>query len=59
MSNDWQHVYPVADLKPHQMTTECHCDPHVDWKDRIVVHNSYDHREVVERAKDLLKNGIK
>lgn len=46
---DWHHVYPVNDLKEHDTESKtCHCQPRIDWKHQIVIHNAYDLREVKE-----------
>lgn len=53
---EWRHVYPVNDLKPHDTTgNPCPCDPAIDLKNRLVVHNSYDGREAVEAAERILE----
>ena len=51
---DWQHIIPVDDLKEHTTIGGCECDPKIDWEVMIVIHNSYDHREVVERANEIV-----
>lgn len=45
------HVLPENDLKPHDETRACWCQPSVrrEGKGMIVVHNSLDGRELVER----------
>ena len=51
------HVYPNNDLKPHNTEdTTCECDPTIKTEDgnMIVVHNSYDGREAVENANEIL-----
>lgn len=43
------HVYPLDDDRPHVLTwTGCACNPQV--KGEVVVHNSFDGRELLERA---------
>lgn len=49
------HILPVNDLKEHEESVHCHCQPKVDWVDEIVIHNAYDKREIVEQAKSILK----
>ena len=44
-----QHVIPTNDLKRHELTTTCGCDPKVEWEHGLVVHNAYDKREEVEK----------
>lgn len=52
------HVTPTDDLKPHANAgTTCECEPRVEFSesgDMIVIHNSYDGREGVEWANELL-----
>lgn len=45
-----QHVIPLNDLKKHELTQRCDCDPVIDWDRGIVIHNAYDKREEVEKA---------
>jgi hypothetical protein len=51
------HVIPLNDLKPHRYSHVCHCIPEVECEDgnMVVVHNSYDGREGIEWAKEILK----
>jgi hypothetical protein len=51
------HVTPNDDLAPHEESTTCSCEPEVLFVDghMIVVHSSFDGREGVEMAKELLK----
>ena len=59
------HITPLNDLKEHEHEgSTCHCNPSVeiikDTGDLLVIHNSYDGREVVEQAKDIIyNNGFK
>lgn len=55
------HVYPVNDLEEHLLKgTTCKCEPSVQIVEEsgeiIVVHNSFDGREAVEMANDILGN---
>lgn len=46
-------VIPVDDLKAHIESPDCACGPRVTCYDngnRVIVHNSYDGREITERA---------
>jgi hypothetical protein len=45
------HVLPTGDLRKHEETRACWCDPHVEQADGgiVVVHHSMDGRELVER----------
>lgn len=53
------HVYPIDDLEEHLLTdTICKCDPKVisipHVNEVIIVHNSFDGREGVEIANEIL-----
>lgn len=53
------HVYPVNDIEPHELEGyRCKCEPKVEYQQDIdsimVIHNSFDGREVVEQAKEIL-----
>lgn len=60
------HIYPLNDEKEHDTkTTMCICCPRVEWEDPetgqvysegLVIHNSFDCRESVEAAEEILKN---
>ena len=41
------HVYPLNDLREHEMSKECWCRPDVD-EDGVCVHNALDGREAYE-----------
>lgn len=46
------HVLPVDDLKEHTETDDCECHPRIEYVGdggKLVVHNSYDGREFLER----------
>lgn len=48
--SDIVHVLPINDLKPHnEHGIECECNPTFDEDAGIVVHNSWDRREVFEK----------
>lgn len=45
------HIIPVDDLKDHDESQYCHCDPRIEPGDHgcnMIVHNSYDGRELIE-----------
>jgi hypothetical protein len=51
------HVFPVNDLKEHITDGPgCPCTPEIrlEGGNLIYVHNSYDHREIVEEAIDIM-----
>lgn len=47
-SEDGSHVIPIEDLKPHTLTRACWCRPRDD--ENVIVHNSLDQREAIERG---------
>ena len=55
------HVAPLNDLFEHDLTSTgnaCHCDPSIIMQpdsEIIVVHNSFDGREGIEWANEILK----
>ena len=54
------HVYPLNDLEEHDLDgTQCKCEPRIIAEpnaEMIVVHNSFDGREGVEWANEILNN---
>jgi hypothetical protein len=51
------HVYPCNDIKDHDIeSTTCECGPNVIFEEgsMIVLHNSFDNREVMEQVKEIL-----
>lgn len=57
------HVLPINDLKEHEETTTCWCNPKVEFADPetgeqysegLVIHNSADGREFVEQAERIV-----
>lgn len=51
------HIYPNNDIKEHDFATTCECQPNVieESGELICIHNSYDGREGLEMANELLK----
>jgi hypothetical protein len=54
------HVYPINDIEPHELEGyRCKCDPKVEYQHEsesiMVIHNSFDGRELVEAANKILK----
>jgi len=49
-------VMPVDDLREHSESPDCPCCPSVTvfGADLLIVHNSYDHREIVEQAINIM-----
>lgn len=57
MSN-W-HILPTNDLKDHEESTTCECEPKVEFQENgemLVIHNSFDGREAVEMANEIINN---
>jgi hypothetical protein len=56
------HLYPVNDLKPHDTDgTTCHCDPEMELTpegDMLIIHNSFDGRELIEEGEAILRELI-
>ena len=48
------HVIPTNDLKEHTESDKCECKPTIKYVNRsmIIVHNSYDSRDVIEKEID-------
>ena len=58
---DWAaddvHVYPENDLHEHVLVgTDCPCAPTVEvvGASLLIIHNAFDHREIVEQAIDIM-----
>jgi len=47
-----QHVVPINDLKEHEQSEDCWCEPVVDGG--VVIHNAIDEREKYETGERLL-----
>lgn len=47
------HVIPLNDLREHEEAVTCPCEPWMDGE--IIIHNSWDGREITERAKAALR----
>lgn len=51
------HVHPINDAEEHDLEgTVCKCGPSVVFEgaEIIVIHNSFDGREALEQAKEIL-----
>lgn len=52
------HVVPVKDSDGHQGGLCCHCDPDIGYNEQngvpVVTHNSFDGREALEEARNIL-----
>lgn len=51
MDSEVYHIMPIDDLYPHFMKSTCPCVPQVldQENGRLVIHNSYDGREIIEK----------
>jgi len=49
------HVMPVDDLREH-LFVDCPCNPDVEivGSNLLYIHHAWDHREIIERAEDIL-----
>ena len=60
MADNDIHVYPLNDLQEHKTVgVDCPCEPtvKVEGATLIIIHNAFDHREIVEQAIDIM-NGV-
>lgn len=49
------HVLPINDKLEHkEIGEDCWCDPRIEEKGMVVVHNSADGREYKERGEDFI-----
>lgn len=48
------HIIPINDLKEHEETTTCECCPNVEFEngEMIIIHNSFDNREINEQENE-------
>lgn len=56
------HVYPVSDIGPHDTgSRSCACNPKIEtfsWGQAVVIHNSWDGREITERAVETAEQAV-
>ncbi len=54
------HVIPTNDIYSHTESADCDCEPRVekgDYGDEdVIIHNSYDRREIIEEANRILES---
>ena len=56
------HVMPANDMKPHEQSVNCHCNPRIESEDEdgepldgiVCVHNAFDRRELREQRREAL-----
>ena len=54
---NWLHVYPLNEEEQRNLEgLSCKCMPKYDWENEIVIHNSFDHREIIEEVNEILTN---
>jgi len=58
--NIW-HLLPTDDLEEHKESSMCRCNPEVKIGEGgvLIVHNSFDGREGLELAKEILNSSNK
>ena len=54
--SDIYHVIPVDDTYSHEESAGCDCEPRIGENGCIIVHNSYDGREIIEEANRILED---
>lgn len=49
-------IIPINDLKEHIESVGCDCSPKIIFEEEemIVIHNSYDRRELIEEAIEII-----
>ena len=60
MNPNDEHIYPLKDLDEHFVEgAGCKCEPRVEvvGDHLLYIHNSFDHREIVEMAIDIMNGG--
>lgn len=52
------HVYPINDLKEHDLASTCECGPRLEIEngEMIFIHTSYDGREIIEQVNEILSS---
>ncbi len=64
LGDEWKAVFPDNDIKPHAKWVlvvgeeksatiaefDCPCKPQVDFKNKLIIHNSFDGREKYEKT---------
>ena len=50
-------ILPLFDIKEHNEDSTCECEPEILFinDEMIVIHNSFDGREAIENAYEILK----
>ena len=50
------HILPINDLKEHDELSTCECGPKIEFVDgnMLIIHNSYDGREVIEQVNEII-----
>ena len=55
------HILPIDDLEEHEETTTCKCEPRLEIinGEMLIIHNSFDQREVIEEVNEILNEEAK
>lgn len=51
------HLLPVKDTEEHLEESTCKCEPKIEVQDNgdlLVIHNSFDRRELIEEALEII-----
>lgn len=52
------HILPCNDLKDHKECSTCDCEPKAEVlenEDVLIIHNSFDQREILEQVEEILE----
>jgi hypothetical protein len=54
------HILPTNDIEPHEEKTTCKCNPKVEFEsgEMIIIHNSFDGREFIEKLTSNINERI-
>jgi hypothetical protein len=55
--SDNYHILPLNDTEEHERSPFCQCEPKIEKQENgsmLIIHNSFDGREMVEEAKKIL-----
>jgi hypothetical protein len=53
------HVLPINDTNEHEESSACECQPELQMQENgnmLIIHNSFDGREIIEELLDELNN---
>lgn len=50
-------VHVMPKYEEHEESMNCHCEPNIEfYKRTLIIHRSYDGRELIEEANEVLGN---